>query len=134
MPRTKGKLRATKKFFTQFSFAAVAVTGFWFAGIGFSRTILSRPLGGDQNEPNSGRFLEGKKITVPKGFVPQPGGSYLRGKNGDNLIVFHRGDPTMNWQDWMSAVHIIALIVVIAVVLAMIDRRIRVRRRRRVAN
>jgi hypothetical protein len=134
MQRAKSRLRVVKKFIAQFSFAAVAVTGLWFAGVGFSRTILSRPLGGDENGSNGGRFLEGKKITVPKGFVPQPGGSYLRGRNGDNLIVFHRGDPTMNWQDWMSAVHIIALIVIFAVVLALIDRRIRVRRRRRVAN
>jgi len=40
----------------------------------------------------------------------------------------------MDWHSWMSAVHIVLLIVIIAFVLAAIDREIRVARRRRVSN
>jgi hypothetical protein len=138
VPRTRSRLRATKKFITQFCFAALAVTGLWFAGVGFSRTILSRPLGGDENGSNGGHFISfsGKPFKVPKGLHPHPGRTYIRGIDGagPNLFRTNRGDPTFDWQSWMSAVHIIALIVVIALGLALIDRRLRVARRHRASN
>jgi hypothetical protein len=136
MSRTKSKWRATKKFFTQFSFAAIAVTVLWFAGVGFSRTVLSRPLGGDESASNDKHFSVPKGFKFPKGFVPQPGQTYIKGKNGSGPVLIHlsRGDAAMDWQSWMSPLHIILLIVLIVFVLAQIDRGLRNSRRRRVMN
>jgi hypothetical protein len=134
--RTKSKFRATSKFIKQFLYAAAAVTGLWFVGVGFSRTVLARPLGGDQSESYGGRFLAGKPIKLPKNFVPNPGKTYVPGRNGSGpeLVHLNQSNSAMDWHAWMSAVHIVLLIVAIALVLAAIDRGRRVLGRRRVSS
>ncbi|MGD0693154.1 MAG: hypothetical protein ABSA22_12525 [Acidimicrobiales bacterium] len=136
MLKTKSKSNATGKFIKQFFYAALAITGLWFAGVGFSRTVLARPLGGDEKESFGGHFREGKPIKLPKNFVPQTGQTYVPGKDGSKpvLINLNQGNSKMDWQAWMSAVHIVLLIVIIAFVLAAIDRELRASRRRRVSN
>ncbi len=133
--RTKSKLHATGKFVRQTFYAALAVTSLWFAGVGFSRTVLARPLGGDEKELFGGHFRSGKPIKLPKNFVPHPGRTFVPGKDGSQsvLINLNRSNSQMDWRDWTSAVHIVVLIVIIATVLAAIDRGIRASRRRRIA-
>jgi hypothetical protein len=134
--RTDRRFHATGKFFKQFFYAAVAVTGLWFVGVGFSRTVLARPLGGDESESYGGRFRAGKAIKLPKNFVPQSGRTYVPGKNGSGpvLVNLNQSNSAMDWHSWMSALHIVLLIVVIALVLAVIDRQLRVARRRRISS
>ena len=134
--KTKSKFHAAGKFIKQFFYAALAITGLWFAGVGFSRTVLARPLGGDEKESFGGNFRGGKPIKLPKNFVPQTGRTYVPGKDGSkpDLINLNQGNSKMDWQAWMSAVHIVLLIVIIAFVLAAIDRGLRASRRRRVSN
>jgi hypothetical protein len=134
--KTKNRFLATGKFIKQFFCAALVIAGLWFAGVGFSRTILARPLGGDQKESFGGHFRGGKPIRLPKNLGPQTGQTYVPGKDGSKsiLINLNQGNSKMDWQSWMSAVHIVLLIVIIAVVLAVIDRELRASRRRRVSS
>jgi hypothetical protein len=135
MPTTKHKYGATRKFITQFSYAAIVVTGLWFAGVGFSRTVLARPLGGDESSSNLKQFTVGKGFKLPKGFVPRPGQTYIPGKNGHGpvLVYLHQNNAAFEWHAWMGALRIVLLIVVIASVLALIDRSLRAARRARVS-
>jgi hypothetical protein len=134
--RTKGNLQTTGKFIKQSFYALLAITGLWFAGVGFSRTVLARPLGGDEKESFGGHFRGGKPIKLPKNLIPQTGQTYVPGKDSSKpvLINLNQGNSKMDWQAWMSAVHIVLLIVIIAFVLAAIDRELRSSRRRRVSN
>jgi len=130
MPRARSKGRAAAKFAKQFVVAAVVVTGLWFAGVGFSRSALSRPLGGDSG-PNGRQFSVTRNLRIPEGFKPQPGKTYILGKNGvAHLVNFHGGDSAIDWQAWTGALHIVLLVGIIAFVLAMIDRGLRGSRRR----
>lgn len=135
MPTTKHKFGATRKFITQFSYATIAVTVLWFAGVGFSRTVLARPLGGDEPSSNLKQFSVGKGFKLPKGFVPQPGQTYVPGKNGHGpvIVYLHQNNAAFQWHDWMGALRIVLLIAVLAFVLALVDRLLRAARRTRVS-
>src|SRR5580704_568005 len=98
MPRTKSKLHVARKFLIQFFAAVIAVTGLWFAGVEFSRTVLARPLGGDESGSNGKHFSVLKSLKLPKGFTPQPGKTYIRGKSGiPHLVELHNGDAAIDW-------------------------------------
>jgi hypothetical protein len=126
MSRSKSKVRIAIKFVTQFLMAAIVVTGLWFAGVGFSRTLVARAIGGD--EPNS----RSQRVNAPKGFRPQPGQTYIPGKNGSapQLVHLGRGDTAIDWHAWTGALHIVLLVALIAFVLSVIERGLRRARRR----
>jgi hypothetical protein len=139
MARPKNKLDAVKKFVTQLCLAAIAVTCLWFAGVGLSRTVIARPFGGNQPGPHGVQITGPRTFKVPKGFKPPqglgplPGQTLIPGKHGTaNVVIYlNRGEAAIDWNAWMSALHIVLLIGVIAFALAMADRGLRIARRRR---
>lgn len=135
MPRAKSKQRVARRFVTQL-FAAVPVNGLRFAGVGFSRTVIARPLGGDESGSNGIHAIVPKNFKLPKGLIPQPGQTYIRGKNDTAPLVIHlnRGDAAIDCHAWTSALQIDLLVGMIAIALAWIDRGLRIARRHRISS
>jgi hypothetical protein len=80
-------------------------------------------------------FATPKNLKLPGGFTPQPGKTYILGKNGTpRLIEVHTGGVPIDWQAWTSVLRIVLLVAIVAFVLAVIDRGLRNSRRRRVSS